>query len=355
VSQVTDVRGPGVERLSEKVAGAQEWDRYVRNHPRGSHWHLAGWRGVFERAYGHRSHYLLGRGQDGKVTGVLPLVHTRSSLFGSSLVSLPFVDGGGVCVEQPQVAARLADEALALARNLGVGALELRHREPSGLDLPRVGAKVTCVLHLAANADETWRRLDAKVRNQVRKALSSGLTVAWGGLETLDEFYRVFAVNMRDLGSPVHGREWFQALLEEFEKSARLVLVRQRDRAVAGGVCLTFGDTLLVPWASALRESRSLCPNNLLYWEVMRWGNEKGFRTLDFGRSSPGSGTHRFKRQWGARDEPLAWERMQLRGSRGGAVDADDGSYGLAVRIWRRLPVRVATGIGPWLRGQLVN
>jgi CelD/BcsL family acetyltransferase involved in cellulose biosynthesis len=160
---------------------------------------------------------------------------------------------------------------------------------------------------------------------------------------------------MRDLGSPVHARTWFRALLEEFAEDVRLVLVRHGSRTVAGGVCLTFRDTLVVPWASALREARPLCPNNLLYWEVMRWGSEKGFRALDFGRSSPGSGTHRFKRQWGASDEPLAWERAQLRGSRGGAIDAADDRYGWAARVWCRLPVRAATGVGPWLRGQLVN
>lgn len=344
-----------IERLPASGGGREAWDGYVTSHVRGSHWHLSGWRQVFERAYGHRSHYLLARGRDGRVTGVLPLVHVRSPLFGSSLVSVPFLDGGGVCADRPDVATRLGDEAQSLARRLGVDALELRHGEPSGLGLPRVGAKVTCVLPLANGADETWRQLDAKVRNQVRKALSSGLTAVWGGLESLDEFYRVFAVNMRDLGSPVHARKLFAALLEEFAESARLVLVRQGSRTVAGGVCLTFRDTLLVPWASALREARALCPNNLLYWEVIRWGSEKGFRALDFGRSSPGSGTHRFKRQWGARDKSLAWERVQRQGTRGGAVDAEDGAYGWAARVWRRLPVRVATGVGPWLRGQLVN
>ena len=357
MSRLTAGAAPSVqvERLPEHGPHRRAWDHYVRRHPRASHWHLSGWGGVFTRVYGHRPHYLVAREGDGSVSGVLPLVHVESRLFGSSLVSLPFLDGGGICAGRPEVAARLVDEAQRLARRLDVDVLELRHREPSGLGLPRVGTKVTCVLPLAASADDTWRRLDGKVRNQVRKAASSGLTAVWGGLESLDEFYRVFAVNMRDLGSPVHSKRLFAAVLEEFTESARLVLVRHAGRTVAGGVCLTFRDTLLVPWASALWETRSLCPNNLLYWEVIRWGSEKGFRSLDFGRSSPGSGTHRFKRQWGAPDEPLAWERVQLRGTGGGAVDPKDGAYGWAERIWRRLPVRVATEIGPWLRGQLVN
>ena len=98
-----------------------------------------------------------------------------------------------------------------------------------------------------------WKRLDAKVRNQVRKAMTSGLTPAWCGIEGLDDFYAVFAQNMRDLGSPVHAKRFFAAILEEFAGDARLLLVRDGSQVVAGGVCMVFRDTVLVPWASSLR------------------------------------------------------------------------------------------------------
>ena len=91
------------------------------------------------------------------------------------------------------------------------------------------------------------------------------------------------------------------------ERTPRLELRREgsRDAVIGGGLCLWFRDVLAMPWASSLREYASLCPNSLLYWEAIRWACEKGLRRFGLGRSSPGSGTHIFKRKWETVEEPL--------------------------------------------------
>jgi FemAB-related protein (PEP-CTERM system-associated) len=210
------------------------------------------------------------------------------------------------------------------------------------------------MLELGRDPDAMWKGLDGKVRNQVRKAMSAGLSSSWCGIEGLDEFYSVFATNMRDLGSPVHGRRFFASILEEFADSTRLLLVREGSRPVAGGVCVVFRDAVIVPWASSLREWRSKCPSNLLYWDVIRFACEKRLGWLDFGRSSPGGGTYRFKMQWGGRERPLHWGRAGGGESRSPA-GADDARYAWAIRAWQRLPVAVATAVGPLLRRHLSN
>jgi hypothetical protein len=116
-------------------------------------------------------------------------------------------------------------------------------------------------------------------------------------------------------------------------------------------VVIVFRDTVLVPWASSLREWRSRCPSNLLYWEVIRSACDKGLRWLDFGRSSPGGGTYRFKMQWGGRERRLNWEANE----RPSIVDSDDPRYRWMIRAWTRLPVPVATVLGPILRKRLSN
>jgi FemAB-related protein (PEP-CTERM system-associated) len=233
--------------------------------------------------------------------------------------------------------------------------MELRQRGPSGLGLRPFASKVTVVLSLAADPGRMWKRLDAKVRNQVRKATNSGLTVTWHGIDALDDFYAVFSVNMRDLGSPVHHRRFFAGMLEEFAGSMRLVLVRYGATTVAGAVCMWFRDTVLVPWASSLRAYRSRCPSNLLYWEVIRSACDKGVRWLDFGRSTPGSGTYRFKEQWGGYAEPLNWECSGTGGAGASMVDTSDPRRRWMVGAWQRLPVAVATTLGPVLRKRLSN
>ncbi|HZS35087.1 MAG TPA: FemAB family XrtA/PEP-CTERM system-associated protein [Methylomirabilota bacterium] len=352
------------------------WDAYVRRAPTAGHCHLSGWRRVVARSYGHRPLYLWVLGPAG-VAGVLPLILFRGLGGRHALVSMPFLDDGGVVADSDEVARALGRAALGLGRRCGAAALELRHRRPGALALPAHGGKVTLALALAGDPRRMWAGFDPKLRNQVRKAQKSGLEVGWTGPDGLADFYRVFARNMRDLGSPVHGRRFFGAVLEEFGDGARLAIVRRAGRAIAGGLCLAFRDTLLMPWASSLRTERWACPSTLLYWEAIRWACEKGFVRFDFGRSSPGSGPYRFKRQWGAAVEPLHWQRSAIvrpaprsgAAAAGPAADVASRAAGVAaeptrpdrpgplaraaVAAWRRLPVALATRLGPVLRGRL--
>ena len=52
----------------------------------------------------------------------------------------------------------------------------------------------------------------------------------------------------------------------------------------------------------------SLRPNNLLFWEAIRWGCEQGFRRFDFGRSDVANrGLRKFKDNWGTQESPLKY------------------------------------------------
>ena len=76
------------------TAAEPAWDAFVAAHPDATFFHRAGWRRVIEQAFGHRTHYLMTE-RDGVITGVLPLAHVRSLLFGSTLISVPFCVYGG--------------------------------------------------------------------------------------------------------------------------------------------------------------------------------------------------------------------------------------------------------------------
>jgi len=233
--------------------------------------------------------------------------------------------------------------------------MDMRHRRPSGLVLPYHGSKVTLTLELKNSPDQMWKLFDAKLRNQIRKSLRSGLKATWTGAEGLADFYEVFATNMRDLGSPVHSWMFFASIFDEFPDSARLILVHKGSDTIGGGLCFLFKDTVLMPWASAKKEYLSLCPNNLLYWEVIRSSCEKGYGVFDFGRSSPGSGTYKFKKQWGAIEEPLHWQFLSRYKDRTPTVSAPDPRFQWAVQTWKHLPLTITNSIGPILRKQMTN
>ncbi|HMH54463.1 MAG TPA: FemAB family XrtA/PEP-CTERM system-associated protein [Candidatus Acidoferrum sp.] len=341
---------------AERVGKA--WDRFVEVHPGATIGHVSAWGRVIHDAYGHES-IALAAVDEGEVVGVLPLVFVRSRLFGDHLVSMPFLDYGGILVDpetsRSDVSGALFEAALGAARARGARSLGLRQFDPLELAEPVTDDRVTMLLPLST-ADTVWKSLPSERRNRVRKGEKSGLSPVWGGAELLDGFYEVFAANMRDLGSPVHRPAFFRSMLAELGDAARVLQVRDGNgRPVGAAVCLFFRDTIAVPWVSSRREAFALCPNFVLYWEVIRFGCEGGYRTLDLGRSFKHAGTFEFKRQWGAHPHPLPWIFRDLVPGAPPSPDRDSTRFRHLADLWTRLPVPVANLVGPWLRRQLPN
>src|SRR5262245_43861411 len=94
----------------------------------------------------HHHPYLLEATEDGRTVGLLPLVLVRSFLFGRFLVGLPYLNTGGVIASEEEVALKLIDRAAALADELRVRYLELRHERH--VVHPLLTAKQTHKVHM---------------------------------------------------------------------------------------------------------------------------------------------------------------------------------------------------------------
>jgi FemAB-related protein (PEP-CTERM system-associated) len=305
------------------------------------------WLNVLEQGLSHVP-YGIEAVEDGRLRGFLPLAFVNSLLFGRFLVSLPYLNSGGPVAEDAVIVLRLVDEAVRLAEKLDVKHLELR--EEQALQHPALDRQNTTKVHmrlaLPPDADELWRQLSAKVRNQVRKAQKSDLTVAWGREELLPEFYAVFSRNMRDLGTPVFGRALFQSVLRQFPERAELCVVRASRQAVAAALLLHGWGTSEVPSASSLREHNASCANMLLYWHLLERSVQRGQTCFDFGRSSVDSPTYRFKKQWGAQPAQAHWQ-YHVRAGNPTDVRPDNPRYQRFIRWWQKLPVPVTRWLGP--------
>jgi serine/alanine adding enzyme len=329
-----------------------EWDQFVAGSDQSSFCHLAGWRHVMGEVFGHPCEYLVARDVDGAWAGVLPLVRVNSRLMGRYLVSMPFLNYGGP-VGRPAARSALARVAGELASESGADLLELRTRHAMDSDLRVTQRKVLVLRSLPEDSEGLWRdQFPSKLRSQIRRPKKDGLEARFG-VEHLPAFYTVFARHMRDLGTPVLPRAFFEALPRHFPDQVRFGVVYRGDEPCAAGCGFVWKSEFEMTWASSLLEYKRSAPNMLLYWAFMEQAIAEGMQTFNFGRSSPGTGPHRFKRQWGGTDVPLPW----LQWSRGGvsATPTPDGSalFRTATEIWKRVPVGLATRLGPYLARQI--
>lgn len=351
-------------RVESSTEPREGWDAFVQRTPGAQLGHAAAWPGILQRVYGLEPVCLVALDDAEEIAGVMALAVFRGLKGRRELISLPYLDASGPLASGPEARRALLDAGLEQARHRGVGAFEVRELEtavdPSRSEAVPANAvepahRVDLQLDLEPDEEAQWKAVGAKVRNQTRKATKQGLVLGEAtGLDAMDAFYEPFCENMRDLGSPVHARRFFVEIMQAFGGSARLVTCRGEAGSVGGLLAIDFAGTVSVPWASTLRSERKRCPNNLIYWEALRWAISRGAGGFDFGRSPIDAGTYKFKKGWGARERPLRWDRWSASGETLTVAGlGDDPVMQRLSALWARMPVGFTRLLGPVIRRRI--
>jgi len=350
------------------VFPASEYDQYVAGHSQATPYHSSAWLQATESAYGHTG-WLITVHHNGILCGVLPLVEVKPPIGAGSLVSLPFCDLGGVLADNADIREHLIAEAKILAKSNRIKTLEIRD---GGAVLTREAVletgetreglpahtKVRMLCELPESSEALFKSYKPKLRSQIRKAGKNGLSAELlTEADAVNLFYDVFSQNMRRLGSPVHSLQWFQDLKAAYGDQMLISVVFQGDKPVGAGIVLLGGKQACIPWASTLEEFNRLAPNMLLYWSLLSHVCDLGYTLFDFGRSTLGEGTYRFKKQWGAEPYELIWTEHRSGEQNPASLDTSGtGASGVSrlrpviANIWRRLPLPFTNWLGPKLR-----
>lgn len=324
-----------------------DWDDMVESAAAASIYHRTDWLQLVADVFGHPIWYLQARDANSKLVGLLPLVQQRSLLFGNFLTSLPFFNYGGPLASSELAMSSLLQNAEDLAKQLRVGHVELRTGIDSSLGWHLRTDKVTMLLDLPPTSAALSKQLGSKLRSQIKRADRENPQVAVGGSELTDEFYFVFCRNMRQLGTPVYQRDFFQAILERFTDSAQAVVVRVGGKPVAAALLVHYRGTTEIPWAACLDSMKPLGMNMRLYWECLKAAVEHGSRRFDFGRSSRDAGTFRFKAQWGAQPAQLYWHYWLPEGEAMPQLHHGNRKMALAIMAWQHMPLWFCNLVGP--------
>lgn len=328
-------------------------DAFVRQRPDSRICHLPAWSDAVVRATRLKPFYLIARDTNKNIQAVLPMVHARSKLFGNFMVSQAFSDYGGLLTDSPEARDAIFNHAIELATKLNCEHIEFRNIKPLPYDLePRTG-KMSMYLRLAPDPDEIWKSFKPKVRNQVRKAEKSNIIATNGHLELLDDFYRVYTTRMHQLGTPAYPRKLIQNLLQAFPNNSRVFVVRLKKLTVGGALTFSFNGFVEIPFASTLIQYNSLCPNNLLYWSIIKHSCLNGAECFDFCRCTVDSPTYRFKKQWGPEPIDLHYQYWVRPKHQLSILTPDNPKYKRKVEIWKRLPLWITQVLGSYISRNL--
>jgi FemAB-related protein (PEP-CTERM system-associated) len=340
---------PTIERLdvADRHAAAA-WDEFVLACPQATFFHRAGWQRVLNGVFRHPTHYLYAT-DNGSITGVLPLVHVKSMLFGNALTSLPFAVYGGVAANDVASAAALEAKADEIARQLGVQHLEYRNLAgPRHADWPRQDLYVTFRKELFADEEANMLAIPRKQRAMVRKGIKNDLTSSVD--QSVDRFFSVYADNVHRHGTPAMPKRYFEALRREFGSDCEVLNVTATDGKLLSSVLsFYFRNEVLPYYAGDDLAARELAANDFKYWELMRRASGRGVTLFDYGRSKQGTGPYAFKKNWGFEPTPLHYEYRLYKRDAVPQNNPSNAKYKLMIETWRKLPLGFANWLGPFV------
>lgn len=326
------------------------WDNYVEASPEATFFHLSGWKEVIEKAFGHRGYFFYVE-RDGKICGVLPLIHIKSRLFGNALVSAAFCVYGGIVADDEQACAQLDQSACDLAMQLGVDYLEMRNRLQKTPDRPYKELYVTFRKALDPDVEKNLQAIPRKQRAMIRKGIKAGLT---SSIDTnIERFYAAYSESVRNLGTPVFAKSYFQILRQVFSEQCEILTVERDGKLISSVMNFYFKDEVLPYYGGGTDLARAVKGNDFMYWEVMRRAVENELKIFDYGRSKIGTGSYSFKKHWGFEAEPLFYEFHLVKAKTLPDINPLNPKYRLFIAAWKRLPLSVSQWVGPWIAKDL--
>ncbi|MBE0436023.1 MAG: FemAB family PEP-CTERM system-associated protein [Methylomicrobium sp.] len=328
----------------------KKWDAFVEQQADATFFHLSGWKAVIERAFGHETYFYYIE-NNGKITGILPLARIKSPLFGHALCSLSFCVYGGIVAEDEESYAMLDQEACRLAAELKVDYLEMRNRVQKSPERPYKELYVTFRKTLDPDPEKNMLAIPRKQRAMIRKGINAGLVSVID--QNVDRFYQAYSESVRNLGTPVFAKNYFQILQDVFKDQCEILTVEKDGQLIASVMSFYFKDEILPYYGGGNDQARSVQGNDFMYWEVMRRAVDKGVKTFDYGRSKVGTGSYRFKKHWGFEPEPLIYEFHLVKADRLPDINPLNPKYRLFIAAWKRLPLPVSRVVGPWLSKDL--
>lgn len=340
--------------LRELAAGEQDprWDQLVRRHPDGTFFHQLAWRRIIQRAYPHEAHYLYTE-RDGAMTGLLPAFAVKGRLFSRALVSAPVGASGGIVAEDDESARLLREGARAVAEREGLAYVEYKSERKRFPDLPtKDKLYVTFRQALFGDRDKQLAAIPRKTRAMFREAERAHLRAEYNR-EDLEIFHDLYALSLRNLGTPMFPRELFVASLEELPDACDILTVRQTGRAIGAVMNYYFKDVMIPFFAGTLPEARDVAVNNYIYWVMLETAYARGYRVFDFGRSKVDTGAYQFKKRFGMEELPLEYQYDLVTIDAMPEINPTNPKYQRAIEAWKLLPVELTKVIGPVISRRL--
>jgi len=273
-------------------------------------------------------------------------IHSR--LTGKRGVGLPFTDYCEPVVSDAAQFQEMFAAAVDFGKKQNWQYLEVRGGESFFRNEEPSEWHYSHTLDLTAGSRKIFAGLRDSNRRNIRKAKKENIDITLSATpDAVKAFCRLNAITRREHGLPPQPRYFFQNVYDHIlsKDMGFIVLASFRGAAIAANVYFHFGDQLIYKYGASDKACRRLRANNLVMWEAVKWGCDRGYRTLCFGRTEPDNeGLRQFKAGWGARERLIKYYRFDLQ--KGAFIKTPMIINPLYRKIFSKLPIPILNQLG---------
>jgi len=141
------------------------------------------------------------------------------------------------------------------------------------------------LIDLTKPEEQLWKEVYSKRRNEVRRATKEGAYFSIEHTEdSLKKCYEVLQGVYNRAKLPIPDYHYFYNLYRMGSNSKLLIFCAYYESEIIGCMlALSFKDTIYDFYAGSMVKYYKKYPNDLIPWEVFKWGKENGYKVFDFG------------------------------------------------------------------------
>jgi hypothetical protein len=285
------------------------WINFVRNHEKATIFHSPVWAKILAHCYNRKVFVLADINNVGQVNAGIPVIENKNIIGEKSWVSLPYTDHCEPLFYGIEHLVEFTGNLNLLLQNNQKTQYELRWSYPDNLNLQTRKEYYHHKLSLSKDFEEVAVKIHAMHKRNAQIAIKRNVKIIIGtDSEHLAEFYKLHLITRRRKGVPVQPWHFFNHIGEDLLRKnlGFIMLAYQEERCLAAAIFLNWNKTMTYKFGASNPEDLNLRPNDLIFWNAIRWGCENGYSILDFGRTDiENIGLRDYKSRWGANESEL--------------------------------------------------
>jgi serine/alanine adding enzyme len=137
--------------------------------------------------------------------------------------------------------------------------------------------------NLTIGTDQLWDNINSTRKKQIKRAIKRGLVVTNPTEIDIQIYYNILKETYTRAKQPLVGLDYFKVMYNGLKNNIVIFSGFYEQNLIAFRIVIKYKSTLYDWYAGNLTSSSSFYPNDLLTWEVIKYGSENNYKLFDFG------------------------------------------------------------------------